>query len=283
MEHFDYRGPSRAECRRQGQEVVAILEDGGYDAPSGRRVDLRASVERAVAATHDHRPEEAVGAPRTPAVRSAKTLVRVVNGTSLASAREMAARGLVPLVLNFASARSPGGGFLNGARAQEESLARCSALYACLVQSAMYAHHRAADDAVYTDWMIHSPDVPVFRDDASAELLEKPYLCSFLTAAAPNAAVALERDPSRADEVTDVLIARLRRVLAICAAKGHRQLVLGAWGCGVFRNDPAVVARAFRTELDGAYAGVFDEIVFAVLDGSEERRFLRPFVEQFAA
>lgn len=285
MEHVDYayspsRGPSRSECVRQGREAVAILEDGGYEAPSGRRVDVRASVDRAVSATHDYRPEEAIGAP---AVRCAKTRIRVVNGTSLASAREMAARGPAPLVLNFASAKSPGGGFLDGARAQEESLARCSALYACLTKSGMYAHHRASGDAIYSDWMIHSPDVPVFRDDESAELLEQPYLCSFLTAPAPNAGVVLERDPSRADEVTRVMIARVRRALAICATKGHRQLVLGAWGCGVFGNDATVVARAFAAELEGAHAGVFEEIVFAVLDWSEERRYLRPFVEQFAA
>jgi uncharacterized protein (TIGR02452 family) len=285
MERFDFaytpsRGPARAECARQGREAVTIIENGGYVAPSGRRVDVRASVEHAVAATYDYRPEEAVGAP---APRSATTRIRVVNGTSLACAREMADRGLAPLVLNFASAKNPGGGFLNGARAQEESLARCSALYACLEKSRMYAHHRAAGDAMYSDWMIHSPDVPVFRDDESASLLEQPYLCSFLTSPAPNAGVVLAREPSRRDEVTRVMTARVGRALAVCAAKGHRHLVLGAWGCGVFANDPTVVARAFGVELEGAYAGAFDEVVFAVLDWSEERRFIRPFVERFAS
>jgi uncharacterized protein (TIGR02452 family) len=285
MERFDFaytpsRGPSRADCARQGREAVAIIADGGYLAPSGRRVDVRTSIERAVAATHDYRPEEAIGAP---AIRSAQTRIRVVNGTSLATAREMAARGAAPLVLNFASAKNPGGGFLNGARAQEESLARCSALHACLETSGMYAHHRATGDAMYTDWMIHSPDVPVFRDDESAQLLEQPYLCSFLTAPAPNAGVVLAKDPTRRDEVIRVLTSRVGRVLAICAAKGHRQLVLGAWGCGVFANDPAVAARAFGAELEGAHAGVFEEVVFAVLDWSEERRFIRPFVERFAS
>jgi uncharacterized protein (TIGR02452 family) len=73
------------------------------------------------------------------------------------------------------------------------------------------------------------------------------------------------------------------RALAICAEQGHTRLVLGAWGCGVFANDPKVVARAFGAELDGAFAGVFEEVVFAVLDWSEERRFIRPFVERFAS
>ena len=214
---------------------------------------------------------------------AAPTRIRVVNGTSLASARELAARGPAPLVLNFASAKNPGGGFLNGARAQEESLARASSLYATLLTSGMYGHHRAHGDALCTDWMIHSPDVPVFRDDETAALREEPFLCSFGTAPAPNAGVVLERDRSRRAEVDRAMAARVTRALAISAAHGHPSLVLGAWGCGVFANDPRIVAGAFAAELEGAFAGVFDEVVFAVLDWSEERRFVRPFVERFAS
>src|SRR4029079_17252471 len=99
----------------------------------------------------------------------------------------------------------------------------------------------------------------------------------------PNAGVVLQREPDRRDEVNRVMAARVARALAICAAEGNRHLVLGAWGCGVFGNDPAVVARAFGAELDGAYAGAFDEVVFAVLDWSPERRFIRPFVQRFAS
>jgi uncharacterized protein (TIGR02452 family) len=286
---FDYaftpaRGPSRADAARQGREVVAIATDGGYTAPSGRRVDIRDAVARAIASSRDHAPDAVVAEPGLLATATGRrTLVTVVNGTSLASARALASRGKTPLVLNFASAKNPGGGFLNGARAQEESLARSSALYACIEKSAMYAHHRASADCLYTDWMIYSPAVPVVRDDESGALLEEPYLASFLTTPAPNAGVVLQREPGRRDEVERVMSARVARALAICAAEGDRHLVLGAWGCGVFGNDPAVVARAFGAELDGAYAGVFEEVVFAVLDWSEERRFIRPFVERFAS
>ena len=279
------RGPSRAVAARYGREAVTITNDGAYVAPSGRRVDVREPIARAIAASRDWLPD-AIVAP--PAMRGARgTCITVVNGTSLASARAVAARGgdagAAPLVLNFASARSPGGGFLDGALAQEESLARSSALYACLQKSAMYAHHRASGDGMYTDWMIESPAVPVFRDDDTGALLEEPYLACFLTAPAPNAGVVLAREPARQDEVNAVMSARIARALAICATQGHRRLVLGAWGCGVFANDPTLVARAFGDALDGAYAGVFDEVVFAVLDRSEERRFIRPFVERFAS
>jgi len=270
----------RADAKQQGAEAVAIIAAGSYVAPSGRRVEIAPGIARAIAQSRDYVPDATVAVPSP---KAAPTRISVVNGTSLASARAMAARGAVPLVLNFASAKNPGGGFLKGARAQEESLARSSALYACLRKSGMYAHHRAASsDCMYTDWMIHSAAVPVFRDDESGELLEEPYDCSFLTTPAPNAGVVLARDPSRRDDVTRAMTARVRRALAICAVEKHRQLVLGAWGCGVFANDPTIVARAFGSELEGAFAGAFEEVVFAVLDWSVERRFIRPFAERFS-
>lgn len=280
------RGPARTEAARQGREAVAIARDGAYVAPSGRRIDLVERVARAVASSHDYLPDVLVSLPSARSSEEcahARARITVVNGTSLASARAMAGRGTTPLVLNFASAKNPGGGFLNGARAQEESLARSSALYPCLQKSGMYGHHRASGDCMYSDWMIHSPSVPVFRDDDSGALLEEPYDCHFLTTPAPNAGVVLARQPDRRDEVKRVMRARVARALAVCANEGHRHLVLGAWGCGVFANEPIVVARAFGAELDGTFAGAFDEVVFAVLDWSAERRFVRPFVERFAS
>jgi uncharacterized protein (TIGR02452 family) len=57
--------------------------------------------------------------------------------------------------------------------------------------------------------------------------------------------------------------------------------VLGAWGCGAFRNDPARTARDFREALLGPFLGAFREIAFAVVDWSPERRFLGPFRAAF--
>jgi uncharacterized protein (TIGR02452 family) len=76
--------------------------------------------------------------------------------------------------------------------------------------------------------------------------------------------------------------ARVTRSLAIAAEHGHTHLVLGAWGCGVFKNSPVVVAEAYQADLEGAFKGVFEEVVFAVLDWSEDRHFVRPFAERFA-
>src|SRR5919108_730072 len=79
-----------------------------------------------------------------------------------------------PCCLNFASAKHPGGGFLGGARAQEETLARASGLYASLVGNPMYAFHKAQDDPMYSNYAIYAPDVPVLRTDEGL-LLSEPY------------------------------------------------------------------------------------------------------------
>src|SRR5262249_47012419 len=181
--------------------------------------------------------------------------------------------------LNFASAKNPGGGFLKGARAQEESLARASGLYAMLLGDPMYDHHRSRNDPMYTTWVIYSPDVPVFRLD-EGQLLDEPYFCSFLTSPAVNVGALRHRD-RRGDEARRVMQERVERVLAVAALHGHEALVLGAWGCGVFKNDPAQIAELFQTALAAWFRGAFTHVVFAVLDSSAEQRSLGAFEEVF--
>ncbi|MCJ8282517.1 MAG: TIGR02452 family protein, partial [Rivularia sp. ALOHA_DT_140] len=90
------------------------------------------------------------------------------------------------LCLNFASAKNPGGGFLNGSQAQEESLARATGLYPCIFQmTRMYEKNRYYGSCLYLDDMIYSPQVPVIRDDDD-NLLDKPFLVSILTVPAVN-------------------------------------------------------------------------------------------------
>lgn len=118
--------------------------------------------------------------------------------------------------------------------------------------------------------------MPVFRDD-KGNLLPEPYEVSFLTAAAPNRSAIVRNQPERAAGIPAALLRRAVRVLHVAAAHGHRRLVLGAWGCGVFGNDPAVVAETFRLALlDNRY---FDHVVFAVLDRQKGTSTLAAFVE----
>ncbi|WP_436529806.1 TIGR02452 family protein [Actinoplanes sp. HUAS TT8] len=179
-------------------------------------------------------------------------------------------RSRTPAVLNFASARNPGGGFRNGAQAQEESLARASAMYPCLLKAgAFYDHHRADPNLLYTDRIIYAPAVPVFRDD-KGRLLPTAYPASFLVSAAPNRSAITLNQPEHLPEIRATLARRAARVLRVAAAHDHRELVLGAWGCGVFGNDPAEVARVFAEAL--AAGPRFDLVVFAVLDRTGHTR-----------
>ncbi|MQY33970.1 hypothetical protein SRB17_19360 [Streptomyces sp. RB17] len=265
-----------ARLRGIAAETERIVAAGRYRTPDGRDVSLAAQIEAARAGTRMFGPEPvslrqsggagAMGDAGTGSEPTADTVVEVTGESSLEAARRLA--GAPVAVLNFASARNPGGGYLNGAQAQEEALCRASALYTCLLAAgSFYDHHRTHRDPFYTDRLIHSPAVPVFRDDR-ARLLPEPYLAGFLTAAAPNAGVVRRTEPRRAAELPAALAVRAERVLETAAAHGYGRLVLGAWGCGVFQNDPAQVAGAFRALLGpgGRFAGTFQHVVFGVLD-----------------
>ncbi|MEV6200286.1 TIGR02452 family protein [Streptomyces sp. NPDC051771] len=254
-----------ARLREIARQTEAIVAAASYTAPDGRTVSLHEDLSAALAGTRLYGPEPV---PVTPAAGRAGR-IEVTGESSLAAARRMtAADPAGPVaVLNFASARNPGG-YLNGAQAQEEALCRSSALHATLLRApAYYEHHRSERDALYTDRVIHSPRVPVFRDDRGA-LLATPFTVGFLTSPAPNAGVVRRQDPARAHLVPVALASRAERVLETAVAEGYRRIVLGAWGCGVFRNDPAEVAGAFKALLtgDGRFSGHFDEVVFAILD-----------------
>jgi uncharacterized protein (TIGR02452 family) len=163
-------------------------------------------------------------------------------------------------VLNFASAKNPGGGFLGGASAQEESLARSSALFRCIERNAMYGINRSNNrQLVYNDVAIYSPSVPFFKDDDGA--LREPVLAAVLTMPAPNGG-CLKRGIAPAD-LQAVIDRRVCAILAMAAAHGHTCLVLGAWGCGVFRNDVSMMASAFRRAL-ADFEGRFRHVSFSI-------------------
>lgn len=181
------------------------------------------------------------------------------------------------MCLNFASAKNPGGGFINGAEAQEESLARTSALYETLLMAGdYYTTHRNMTSCFYTDTMIYSPKVPVFRKD-KGELLSKPVLCNFITSAAVNAGVVKRQEPQRVKEILGAMDIRTDKMLSLALHQGNETLILGAWGCGVFKNDPKEIAGLFKKYLHGKYKNKFKRVVFAVLTKKEE--VLKPFEE----
>jgi putative RNA 2'-phosphotransferase len=271
----DFRPTGGGKRKAIARDSLAACDAGGYTAPSGTKVDLRASIDAAVADTrvYDLSFRAAVTARTT-------TTIAVVEETTLEGLIRLQAPNLG--CLNFASARNPGGGFLGGAQAQEESLARASALYPCLVTcfESHYVPNREQSSLLYLDLAIFSPDVPFFRDDTGA-WLEQPILASVITCAAPNAgALANQRSPDL-DRVPTVLRRRADLVLRIAAHHDLRTLVLGAWGAGIFGNDPTVVASAFASLLSAEYRNVFSHVVFSIHDTKPNQPVLAAFRSRF--
>lgn len=270
------------------EDTVAILNNGYYQAPTGRMVSLEISLAETRSGTVCYSPEAL--ADLRDRVRSnphsaSSGNISVRNQTTLEAAKELLGEGADRVVcLNFASAKNPGGGFLGGAEAQEEAICRPSALYDSLLEAedSYYHRNRQTRNALYTDHVIYSPDVAVFRDEGEGTFLEEPWHTSFVTAPAPNRGAIEQNSPSLIPEIEPVFRNRIRGVLAVMAAHEHRHLVLGAWGCGVFRNDPGEVAQWFRDALvEEQWLSQFEEVRFGVLDRKDMGTF-RAFQETLA-
>ena len=173
-----------------GRSAVNAARSGRYVTKAGQEVVWRDAVQAACAAKRSIAPDATL--PRAERSAFTETQVQVTNETTLGASRRLVDRGLRPLALNFANGIQPGGGFLSGARAQEEVLCRSSALYQTLVDDPMYQEHRKRPQPDSTDWAIYSPDVPVFRMDDGMES-PHPWLLSFVTCAAPYAPVLANR------------------------------------------------------------------------------------------
>jgi len=256
-----------------GNEAVQIGERGRYIGPNGPVViapQLNAAMvnTRHYAADHPH----PAGQPGPH-----QTRLDVTRESTLSAHRRLQALGLNVVSLNFANAVVPGGGFLHGARAQEEYLCRSSVLYHTLEGSPMYEHNRAKRTALYSDAMIYSPEVPVFRDD-DHKFLPSPHLASIITSPAP---LATRLTPDERRQLRLVFTRRIHKVLSLAQSHGHDGLVLGAWGCGAFGNDCVFVANLFRQALVKDFRGAFKEVTFAIADVSPELRFFAPFALEF--
>jgi uncharacterized protein (TIGR02452 family) len=277
---FDERQATNPAAR----EILKILDTGGYTSPSGAWVSLRDSQDSAERGTRLYTPEDLDVLRTLSGAGHGMPHVEVVDATTQVAALSLAAESPVAL-LNFASARNPGGGFLGGARAQEEELCRCSGLYRTLItQPAYYTTNREQQSLLYTDNLIYSPGVPFIRVAADAPSLEAPFLASVITTPAPNAGAVRKNNPSEANRIEETFERRWMNVLAVAKDRGHRVIVLGAWGCGAFRNDPAVAARtAAKAIAAPGFAGAFDRLVFAIPGkGEQSSRNLAVFREHLA-
>ncbi len=265
-------------------DTLALIDAGGYEAPSGAWVSIAEAQAGAVAGTRLYRPDALAALVAADGPGGAPPMVTVTDETTQVAAHRLAARGVA--LLNFASARNHGGGFINGAKAQEEDLCRCSGLYPTLLVPDVqpyYAANRATRSLLYTDHAILSPSVPFFRTRGRGELLEAPFNATVITAPAPNGGPLLRDDPSAGPSIRETFRRRWANVLAIAEAHAHRTLVLGAWGCGAFGNDPVVSAATLAETLaSGRFDGAFDAIAIAIPDqGKQGHRNHTAFAETF--
>ena len=174
------------------------------------------------------------------------------------------------VALNFASATTPGGGYLNGSTAQEESICRASMLYPCLTKNmAMYKLNRQNYSPLYSDRMMYSPNVPIIRDD-NGKLLDGPLLASFITSPAVNRKVASKmfiKDKT----INKAMDLRIRKILSLALENNPSVIVLGAFGCGVFGNKKEVVYKIFEDAINDLVPLESVKVVFAVRDNVSKK------------
>jgi uncharacterized protein (TIGR02452 family) len=277
-----------------GRTVEILKTAGTYTAkdPATHQdilVNLQQVLEAACEGTFLHLPDKILHIPTV--TNTQETDIYLSNETTLGCAQRLSSTGDAGSVgvLNFASAKNPGGGFLRGDKAQEESLACCSGLYSCLETAQakpFYEFHNRrtkpgvpnAPVLLYSSNVIFSPHVPVFRSDqGDLKLLSRPYTCSMITSCAVNFNMGMmskQIKPHDKLNAQQVMMTRALRVLQVAAHHEIDKLVLGAWGCGVFKNDPKEVAKAFQKALIAPQMeGRFKTVVFAIQDDKESKTF----------
>ena len=171
-------------------------------------------------------------------------------------------------ILNFADALVPGGLVLVGATTQEENICRCSNLYAaltCKKAKNLYYLENAKTSfdnrhGVYLDNVIYARDVLFFKDDETYEDVE-PYYMDVITCPAPSVKLPQEKE-------YEIIKRRVTEIIKSAILNKVDNLILGAWGCGAFGQNPDVVSKAFM-EVVTTYSA-FDNVIFAIRDCSAD-------------
>lgn len=264
---------SREKRSKIAKETLEIIEKGYYEV-NNKKVDLKDAVENAVKNSRLIKPDE-INIDKKAFDRVSDDLYKakyeITEESTLSAAKRIIDEGIDVICLNFASAKNPGGGFLSGSQAQEESIARATALYPCIYQmEEMYDFNKKIKTCLYSDYMIYSPDVPVFRDDFD-NLLESIHTISIITAPAVNKG-ALKKESEKLI-VDRIMINRIKKILYIAAFNKKVNIILGAYGCGVFKNDALDVATYFKKILvEEGYDKFFKRIVFAIYEKSGKEK-----------
>ena len=268
--------------KAMAKETLKIIHQGYYEPAANNRITIKTAIEQSIKRSVLISPAEgeAILEKYPAGTKCSVPQTRVENISTVGAVRLLAGEGKTNIgVLNFASAKNPGGGFLNGAKAQEESLTVSSALYPTLTaHEEYYRENRAHRSMMYLDYAIYSPEVVIFRDE-EFRLTETPVMASVLTLPAVNMGQVLLKGENP-QEAKQVMRRRMKLALGIFAEQKARHLVLGAYGCGVFRNDPREIAAWWRELLEEGMGQYFDSVFHAVLDSSKGGFCIRAFQEQ---
>lgn len=264
------------------QDTLDALKKGYYKNKEGKEINISEWQKAAEKGTILYTPEmllELIEQPLQP--KDIETIYEINDLTTLDSVRQEYKDNQNLICLNFASARNPGGGFLKGSQAQEESIARATGVYSCQLKSEKYyIANRKHKSCLYTDHIIYAPMVPIIKDE-EGEPMDEAIRASIITAPAVNTGVVLRNEPENIKNIIPFMERRIDMVLAICQKHEYHTLILGAWGCGVFRNDPVDIARIFKEKLEGKYKNQFPKVVFSVY--ARDERFIKPFRGEFGS
>lgn len=272
------------EIMRQGYYKIESKEN---QMPVQTKIDIKQDMEQSIKDSILITPSEGqellkqYGERYSSLENQSQLTIIVENISTVDAIRKLILEGKEKIgVLNFASAKNPGGGFLNGAKAQEESLAASSTLYRTLiVHEEYYRENRNCNSMIYTNHAIYSPDVVFFRDGSFR--LTEPMKASVLTLPAVNMGQVIQKGED-VETARQAMKQRMKLALAIFANEGAENLVLGAYGCGVFRNEPKDVAIWWKELLDTEMGKYFDLVFHAVLDYSREKKCIGAFEEVFS-
>lgn len=267
--------PSRAEMVRVFQDTLTWIRENPV---------LQKAVADSTANTRFYSPDDTMILPQNPHYQPSYSVTAHRSFEAVQKLRQRMPDERFA-VLNFASATHAGGGVEVGSRTQEEALCRCSTLYPCLNQSELsekyYQYHQEKYDCFYSDAVIYVPDVLVIKTDTSIPermLPEQWFKTDIITCAAPN----LRYNPDIISPEEQYLVHRKRakRIISSAVIGGASVLVLGAFGCGAFQNNPRMVAKAFRDVL-AEFEGYFRYVEFAVFYVGKESDNYSAFADVF--
>lgn len=263
-------------------EVIKDIKNGYYFTIDKRPIYFR-SRELKEGSIMYHSLEKIKNLPNYPC-----TKIYVENKDTLEKAIEM---GEKCAVLNMASYRNPGGGVANGSRAQEEELCRRTnllySLYSFTTQGKVLFGfmQKVSEYPIPKFGGIYSPVVTIYREPQTYKEMDFPKYCSVISVSGINRP-NLDNNGMLYQEDVQILKAKIRAILRIAITHGHSKIVLGALGCGAYRNPPRHVAKLFKEVLEEKeFVHSFEEVCFAILEDKNSIRRdnpegnLKPFKE----